>query len=132
MPKDWNLAYFGYSAMNLGTPIVTRLKLLSYYPLMHALGRDDLDPASIARIYRRGFGRYWKKAGWFNDAHAYAMDARAAKHVLELQSSISLEADVATGTLVRFGGLNAICMNEPSLSQCADLPSMIGARASWA
>jgi GR25 family glycosyltransferase involved in LPS biosynthesis len=131
MPARWSLAYFGYAPMNLRTPLDVRVKLWTYYPVRYALGSEKHNPRTVSRIYRRGWGRFWKKAGWFNNAHAYAIDSEAAQFIAETQAVISMEADVILNRLVRFSGLKAICLKSPLFEQCEDLPSFIGDRPSW-
>jgi GR25 family glycosyltransferase involved in LPS biosynthesis len=131
IPRGWNLAYLGYAPMNLFIPIAVRIKLWTYYPLAYALGSNRHNPRTIARIYRRGLGRFWKKAGWFNNAHAYAIDKAAATYISEAQKNVSLEADVVLNQLVRFSGLNAICLKHPIVDQSSDVASLIGDRPSW-
>jgi glycosyl transferase family 25 len=131
MPQEWSLAYFGHSPMNLSTPAIVRLKLLTYYPLAFLFGRTDKNPATIRRIYRRPLNSRWMFAGWFNDAHAYAIDRQAAEYLASLQRRIWLEADLALNRLVRFSGLTAITQRVTLFQQGDDVPSQIGARPSW-
>ena len=131
IPPDWDLAYFGYSPMNLFTPWQIRLKLLSYYPIRYLLGSDRHNPRTIARIYRRPLSELWMRAGWFNDAHAYALNRDAAAAIARSQSPISVEADIALNHLVKFSRLNAICLENPIFAQDRSMPSLIGARPSW-
>ena len=131
IPPRWDLAYFGYSPMNLFTPWPIRLKLLSYYPIRYLLGSEKHNPRTIARIYRRPLSRYWMRAGWFNDAHAYALNRKAAAAIAESQRPISLEADLALNYLVRFSRLDAVCLEKPVFAQDRSMPSLIGARPSW-
>jgi GR25 family glycosyltransferase involved in LPS biosynthesis len=131
MPRDWNLAYFGYAAMNLSTPLMMRIKLISYYPLLHMLGGSKHDPGTIRRIFRRPLNAYWMYAGWFNNTHAYAIDRRAAQYIADAQASVSFEADLILNHLVRFSGLKAICLKYPIFDQRLDVPSLIGDRPSW-
>jgi GR25 family glycosyltransferase involved in LPS biosynthesis len=131
MPHDWNLAYFGYAAMNLSTPLMMRIKLISYYPLLHMLGSSKHDPGTIRRIFQRPLNAYWMYAGWFNNAHAYAIDRRAAQYIADAQASVTFEADLILNHLVRFSGLNAICLKHPIFDQRLDIPSLIGDRPSW-
>ena len=131
MPQQWDLAYFGHSLMNLSTPLVTRIKLLSYYPIAYMLGSAEKNPATIQRIYRRSLNERWMYAGWFNDAHAYAINSVAGDYLQSLQRSVWLEADVALNHLVRFSGLTAITQRHILFEQNRQLPSQIGARPSW-
>lgn len=131
MPASWDMAYFGYSPMNLSTPWPIRLKLLTYYPLAYLLGSERHDPRTIARIYSRPLNEFWMRAGWFNGAYAYALNRKAATVIAESQEKLSLEADVALNHLVRFTRLNAICLKYPILAPNWEMPSLIGARPSW-
>lgn len=131
MPARWNLAYFGYAAMNLRTPLAIRLKLASYYPLAYMLGSTRHKPSAIRRTYRRPLNSHWMHAGWFNNAHAYALDRTAARIIAESQTPVRMEADIALNHLVRDSDLEAICMKEPIFEQRLDVPSVIGARPSW-
>ena len=131
MPAAWNLAYFGYAAMNLETPLMTRIKLASYYPLRHMLGSSAHDPRTIRRIFRRPLNSHWMQAGWFNNAIAYGIDRKAAKFIADSQTSISFEADLILNHLVRFSEMKSICLRHPIFDQRLDIPSLIGARPSW-
>lgn len=131
LPRDWNLAYLGYAAMNLTTPLGTRVKLLSWYPFMRMLGSKRHDPATIRRIYRRPLNSHWMHAGWFNNAVAYAIDKTAARYIADSQTPVSYEADLILNHLVRFSGLDAICLKYPIFDQRLDIPSLIGDRPSW-
>jgi GR25 family glycosyltransferase involved in LPS biosynthesis len=131
LPAEWNLAYFGYAPMNLKAAFAVRLKLMTYYPVAQMLGSKRHDRDSIRRIYTRRLNSQWMHAGWFNNAHAYAIDRQAAEFIVKIQTPVSLEADVALGHLVRFSGLNAICQKYPLFDQRLDIPSTIGARPSW-
>lgn len=131
MPSEWNLAYFGYAAMNLSIPPIVHAKLLSWYPLMRMLGSERHDPTSIRRIYRRRLNSHWMHAGWFNNTHAYAIDRTAARYITDAQTPVSYEADLVLNYLVRFSGLDAICLKYPIFDQRLDIPSLIGDRPSW-
>ena len=131
MPERWALAYFGHALMNLFTPMSVRLKLLTYYPLAHLLGKQSKNPATIKRLYRRSLNSRWMHAGWFNETHAYAIDFVAASYLTSLQSRIHLEADVALNHLVRYSGLTAITQKEILFEQDRAIPSEIGGRPSW-
>lgn len=131
MPREWNLAYFGYAAMNLTTPFGMRVKLLSWYPFMRMLGSKRHDPATIRRIYRRRLNSHWMRAGWFNNAVAYAIDRTSARYIADAQTPVAYEADLILNYLVRFSGLEAICLKYPIFDQRLDIPSLIGARPSW-
>jgi hypothetical protein len=130
-PSSWNLAYFGYQSMNLATPLGVRLKLLTYYPISKALGNTKHDPETIRRVYRRPLNSHWMHAGWFNGAHAYAIDRHAAAYIGRSQTPVSMEADLALNQMVRFSKLECICMKDPVIDQRWDIPSLIGARPSW-
>lgn len=130
-PSNWNLAYFGYQPMNLWTPLAVRIKLWSYYPLSNLLGNSRHNPETIRRLYRRPLNSHWMHAGWFNGAHAYAVDRHAAKYITKIQTPVSREADVALNHLVKFSSLSCICMKNPIVDQRWDIPSLIGARPSW-
>jgi GR25 family glycosyltransferase involved in LPS biosynthesis len=131
MPRDWNIAYIAYYPMNLTTPLMTRLKLISYYPLAHLLGSEKHDPVSIRRMFRRKLNASWMHAGWFNGAQAYAIDRRAAEEIVQVQSPIRRESDVALSHVVRFTKLTAICAVNRLFGQNEEIPSLIGARPSW-
>lgn len=131
MPAKWSLAYFGYQSMNLSAPLSVRVKLASLYQIAHLLGSKRHDPDSIRRIYARSLNSHWMHAGWFNNAHAYAIDRSAAEFIASAQTPVSMEADVALGHLVRFSGLSAVCQTTPLFEQATGTPSTIGARPSW-
>jgi len=130
-PSTWNMAYFGYQPMNLSIPLAVRIKLWSYYPLSNLLGNSGHNPETIRRIYRRPLNSNWMYAGWFNGAHAYAIDSAAAAYISREQSPVSAEADRALNQMVRFSGLKCICMKHPIIDQRWDVPSLIGERPSW-
>jgi hypothetical protein len=131
-PSSWNMAYFGYQPMNLSTPLAVRLKLWSYYPLSNLLGNRRHNPETIRRLYRRRLNSHWMHAGWFNGAPAYAMDREAAAYISNAQTPVTMEADLALSNMVRFSRLECICMKHPIIDQRWDIPSLIGARPSWA
>lgn len=131
VPARWNLAYFGYAQMNLSTPFSVRLKLMTYYPLLKMLGSERHDPDTIRRIYRRALNAEWMHAGWFNNAVAYAVDRSAAAYISSAQASVAFEADLILNHLVRYSGLDAICLKYPIFDQRLDIASLIGARPSW-
>jgi len=131
VPAEWNLAYFGYQAMNLSTPLDVRLKLMSYYPLRHFFGSKRHDPRTIRTIYRRPLNSHWKRAGSFNNAHAYALDQKAAAFIATSQPVIACESDVFLNHLVRYSGLEAICLAHPVFGQQPGIASTIGDRPSW-
>ena len=132
MPRDWNLAYLAYAAMNLSTPLSIRLKLLSYYPLAHMLGSARHEPTAIRRIYRRPLNTHWMHAGWFYGTLAYAIDRTAAEQIVQAQSPVRFESDFVLCHLVRFTRLKAICARYPVFDQRPDVPSVIGPRHSQA
>jgi GR25 family glycosyltransferase involved in LPS biosynthesis len=130
-PSNWNMAYFGYQAMNLSTPLAVRVKLWTYYPLSNLLGNRRHNPETIRRLYRRPLNSHWMHAGWFNGAHAYAIDREAATYISRMQTPVSMEADLVLNHMVTFTRLNCICLKDPVIDQRWDIPSLIGARPSW-
>jgi glycosyl transferase family 25 len=132
MPRDWNLAYLAYAAMNLTTPLSIRLKLLSYDPLAHMLGSSRHEPTAIRRTYRRRLNTHWMHAGWFYGTLAYAIDRSAAAQIVEAQTPVRFESDFVLCHLVRFTRLKAICARYPMFDQRPGVPSVIGARHSQA
>ncbi|MFC1694672.1 glycosyltransferase family 25 protein [Pseudomonadota bacterium] len=131
LPKSWNLLYLGYNKNNVSIPLSIRLKLASWYRLRFWFGSKRHDPSTIRRIFRRPYNSNWFHAGCFNGTHAYAIDRSAAKYLVNLQTPVKLEADMALQHLVRFSGLNAYCPKYDVFDQRWDIPSLVGARESW-
>jgi glycosyl transferase family 25 len=131
IPVDWNLLYLGYNKNNLTMPLSVRLKLQSWYPVRYWLGSKKHNPSTIRRIYRRNYNSHWFRAGCFNGTHAFAIDQSAAQYLVDLQTPIKYEADVALQHLVRFSGLQAYCPRYDIFDQRWDVPSLVGPRKSW-
>jgi glycosyl transferase family 25 len=131
IPDDWNLLYLGYNKNNLAMPMSIRLKLISWYPTKYWLGSEKHDPSTIRRIYRRKYNAHWFRAGCFNGTHAFVIDRAAAQYLIDLQTPIKYEADIALQHLVRFSGLQTYCPRYDVFDQRWDVPSLVGQRASW-
>jgi glycosyl transferase family 25 len=131
MPADWELVYLGYCAMNLQMPLGVRLKCLSAYPLLNALGIRPYNVPAIRRIYRRAYTAWWDRAGSFNGAFAYGITAAAAQKILAYQTPVTVQSDRAFQRMIMEGRLAAYSLRHTAFEPRWDLASSIGPRPSW-
>ena len=68
------------------------LKQFFYY-VQHALGLLKWNNKMIRNLYPKPFSNYWMKAGYHEFANAYAINSKAAKKLIELQTPLSFVAD---------------------------------------
>jgi hypothetical protein len=122
-PHDWSLCYYGYHLVYPKMPLSVRVKTWTYYPLT--------GQRNVSRIYAKPIDEYWMTAGWFNGAHAYAVDYQAAQWIVRENTPISQEADFVLQRLVRFSNLRCIAEREPTFIADFSDGSLIGDRLSW-
>jgi glycosyl transferase family 25 len=130
LPRNWDILYLGYNKQNTKAPMSFSLKLF-FYTCANLLNIKRTNLESYKSIYMRPFNKSWNRAGCFNGAHAYAISRKAATWLINHQTPIRFQSDIALNNAVRFGNLNCYCMKFDIFDQRQDIPSLIGDRPSW-
>ena len=128
LPDDWDLLYLGYRK-NERMGLVYRAKLALQFPLLNLLGLRDYDLRQMRRYYPRPYSSLLRRAGFHFGAHAYAVSARGAQRLLEIDSfPISAPIDVAVPVAIVEHDLQAFIVAQIAFEPDASLDSLIGKR----
>ncbi len=94
LPENWDLILFDYYDHYL--PSAGNNTKRWIYSILHHLkigGWDQIPPALIALRNMREYNQYFWRPGKLSGAHAYAVSNNGAKHYLNYQTPIKLQAD---------------------------------------
>lgn len=126
LPDNWDLFYLGHLDNNLEPNFSTLLRLKIIYPFLNYLGQNRYDPIHLTNKFPAEYSDALKLSGYHYGAHAYGISAAGAKKLLQYQTPVTREIDVAIAELCRFRFINAFSLKERLFFQNRKaLPSMI-------
>ncbi len=111
LPAGWDLLYLDYDKHLQPRPLKQ-----AWYHVQHALGLLKWSHATIRNLYPRNVSAHLRTAGYHDYTSAYALSARGARILLELQTPVSWVADNLLATAATRGLLHAY-ISEPRLFQ---------------
>lgn len=102
LPENWELLYFDYDKNLSPRPIKQ-----AWYHVQHALGLLKWSHIMIRNLYPRPFSAHLSRAGFHDYTSAYALTARGARQLLQLQTPLSYVADNLLATAATSRLVNA-------------------------
>jgi glycosyl transferase family 25 len=109
LPDDWDLLYFDYDKNLFPRPIKQ-----AWYHVQHAMGLLKWSHSMIRHLYPHPFSAHLSRAGFHDYTSAYALTARGARVLLQLQSPLSYVADNLLATAATSGQVKAF-ISQPRL-----------------
>jgi glycosyl transferase, family 25 len=91
LPPDWDLLYLGYEK-NECAGWRGRVKQV-WYHILHALGFLKWNHQTISHLYPSPYNQHWRRAGFHDCTHAYAVSRRGAEKLLAMQTPVGFIAD---------------------------------------
>ena len=102
LPDDWDLLYLDYDKNLSPRPLKQ-----AWYHVQHALGLLKWSHTQIRNLYPRPFSPHLRRAGFHDYTSAYALSAKGAKTLLQLQTPVSYVADNLLATAATRGTVDA-------------------------
>jgi len=114
LPNDWDLVLFDYYDHYLPT-IQTTVKQFIYhlYHSLHIANWHLVPRKLIDRIVMKEFNQHFFIPGKVSGSHSYAISEKAAKHYIEYQTPVKLQADRIFYYYQQYEVLNEFASKKP-------------------
>jgi hypothetical protein len=112
-------------------PMQIYLKWLFVYPVLNFLKLKKYDRKKIKLTFGRVYNKYWVKSGSMNGAYAYIVNKKAAQKIVDYNSPIIVQADVALNDLISNGIINSFAIRKVIFIPDFKIPTSIGNRSTW-
>lgn len=123
LPKDWDVFYLGY-LWKYDKSFLEGLKRKYVYPLLHSTGLRKYNPSLIKYGFSQPYSKNILRAGTHGGTHAYAISGRGAEIMVECQSPIQNNPDLAFWKPIMQKNLSAY-VAKPKLFGTTGTPSTI-------
>lgn len=115
VPKDWDLCYLGFFKFEIPPKNAFWKKL--DYSIKNKLGLHKWNAQIIKNLYPTKINEHISKAGFHDCTHAYMLNAKAAKVLLEMQTPIKYLSDNALSYAIVTEKLNGYITNPKFFNQ---------------
>lgn len=98
LPEKWEIFYLGFILHSTKMSLPTFFKMLFIYPILNLFRIKRYNFKGIIRQHHNNHSEHLRAGGCYEQTHAYAVRASAARKILEAQTPV---VDTADGILIK-------------------------------